>query len=287
MPSVPLHERLREYAALTAAERAEVDALVESRPDLHDAWTEARALAAVIDAARAPDDLTAQVVDESLGLGRDAPPAPDERAALEHIAEELEDPLAQFERLTGHALPPPLDDHSGDGRPAERPARLAGDRGAVQARPRLARRFALSVVALVGLYGAAFATSSLTTPERVRVAEVSDVSTAFRPVRGAELSDRYAEAVSLLEGAQTSTLGLFPRTDADRLDAAADAFAEIAREAPDDGFGKEAALALGRIRLLQGRDEEARVALDAVMAQGGYRAPDAARLLDYLDEQAR
>ena len=107
MPSVPLHERLREYAALTAAERAEVDALVESRPDLHDAWTEARALAAVIDAARAPDDLTAQVVDESLGLGRDAPPAPDERAALEHIAEELEDPLAQFERLTGHALPPP------------------------------------------------------------------------------------------------------------------------------------------------------------------------------------
>ena len=35
------------------------------------------------------------------------------------------------------------------------------------------------------------------------------------------------------------------------------------------------------------RAREARVALDAVMAQGGYRAPDAARLLDYLDEQAR
>lgn len=287
MPSVPLHERLREYPALTAAERAEVDALAASRPDLHDAWTEARALAAVLDAARSPDDLASQVVDEHLGIGRDAPPAPDERAALERIAEDLEDPLAQFERLTGHTLPPPLEDHSGDGRPTDRPARLAADRGAVHARPRLARRFALSVVALVGLYGAAFATSSLTTPERVRVAEVSDVSTAFRPVRGAELSDRYATAVALLEDAQTSTLGLFPRTDADALDAAADAFAEIAREAPDDGFGKEAALALGRIRLLQGRDEEARVALDAVMAQGGYRAPDAARLLDYLDEQAR
>lgn len=289
MSDASLPERLRDYLALTDAERARTDAEAALRPDLAEEWADARALAALTDSVRQADDLASRVVDEHLSLGPVvADPSADAlREEVARLTAEAEDPVAQFERLTGHALSSAAPPHQGDGRSDNRPIRLAADRSAVPRRAPLLRRLAVALVAGVGLYGMAFAGSLLSTPERTRVADVGDIAASYRPMRGPELNDRYAEAVEELRSARQSTLGLFPYYDKARLDAAAEAFAAIATEAPEDQFGKEAALALGRIRLLQGRDEEARTALDAVMAQNRFRAPEAARLLDFLDEQAR
>ena len=288
MPTDPLPQRLRDYAALTPDERALVDADAAVRPDLADDWREARALAALADRLRQPRDLATRVVDARLGHGplvREE--APEIRDALDRLEAETEDPVSQFERLTGHTLEAPAPRPSGDGL-ASGSLRLAADRQPERSRALIvARRLAFAAVVCAGLYGAGFGASSLLMPERARVAHVDDVADTFRPVRGASLSDRYAEAVARLEDARQSTLGLFPHYDDAALDRAADAFAEIAREAPNDQYGKEATLALGRIRVLQGRDEEARTALDVVVAGGGYRAPDAVRLLDFLDAKQR
>ncbi|MEM1054776.1 MAG: hypothetical protein AAGI52_04565 [Bacteroidota bacterium] len=294
MSDASLSDRLRDYAALSDAERAQTDVEAADRPDLAEAWAEARALAALTDTACQPDNLATRVVDERLNLGEPVadPKADEMRAALDRFAREAEDPAAQFTRLTGHSLykaGTPIHRNGHTNGTAARPtaARPATNRPPERKHTRYLRRVAFALVTVLGLYGVAFTGSSLTLSERARVANIADIEDSLRPVRGASLSDRYVDAVEILESAQSSTLGLFPRIDEVRLDEAAEAFAGIAHEAPEDGFGKEAALALGRIRVLQGRDEEARVALDAVMAQGGYRAPEAARLLDYLDEQAR
>ena len=264
-----------------------------TRPDLSGPLAEAQALAQVLDAAGADEpDLVQRLVDERLGYGEAVRVAPEDEthaaeihAALDSFEAEAEPPLAQFERLTGHTLAPattqPSVPQKGDA------PRLASDRSAEPGRrQRLVRTLAFAGLALAVVYSGLFLTSSLTIPERARVADVADVAATFRAVRGAEVADQYAAAVDILSSARHTTLGLFPRYDDARLDEAANAFAAIAHEGPEGQYGKEAALAIGRIRMLQGRDAEARIALAAVVAQGGYRAPEAVRLLDYLDARA-
>ncbi|MEM6325977.1 MAG: hypothetical protein AAF791_02560, partial [Bacteroidota bacterium] len=227
MPSTSLIDRLRDYAVLSSEERAALDAEAASDPDVADAWTEAKALAALTEAARAPDDLAARVVDEHLGYGTIVGDleAASLRSEVARLGTEAEDPAAQFERLTGHTLPDASPPVSSDGS-IGRPPRLATDRPAAHGAPtrRRVRGLAYALVGLLAVYGMAFAGSSLATPERARVAHVSDVSDSFRPTRGAEIMDRYAEAVDLLESARRSTLGLFPRYDEATLEQAAEAF---------------------------------------------------------------
>ncbi|MEL6615074.1 MAG: hypothetical protein AAFQ43_05020, partial [Bacteroidota bacterium] len=213
---------------------------------------------------------------------------------LDRLTAGAESPLAQFERLTGHTLGPAPEDRAleaqGDGAPADGRARaltVALDRAsAPPPRTRLWRRVAaLGMVLIVG-YSIAFATSAALVPERAQMAEITDVEATFRPVRS-EASDAYAEALDVLTDARRTTLGLFPRYDNATLDRAAEQFADIAHDDPRGAFGEEASLAIGRIRLLQGRGDDARVALESVEARRSYRAPEASRLLDYLNAQAR
>lgn len=307
MTEPTLDDRLDAFAALSAGERARVVAEVEaSRPDLADALATAQALAAHVDAAAADrSDLAARVADARLGHGpeplaepADAGALADLHATLDRFEAEGESPLAQFERLTGHVLAEPdaapeaaqdfASAPSGDGAPVDgRALALALDRAAAPPpRARLWRRVAAAGLVLVVGYSLAFATSAALVPERAQMAEIGDVEATFRPVRS-DASDAYAEALDVLTGARRSTLGLFPRYDDDALDRAADLFGAVASDDPQGAFGQEAALAIGRIRVLQGRDAEARVALESVEARRSYRAPEAARLLDYLDAQAR
>jgi hypothetical protein len=309
MAPLSLDARLKTYADLPEAERAAVRAEVrEHRPDLGPALAERIALAEVVDAARTalpdadPDPATA-LVDGYLGYAPEPPEGsipPDLEAHLGRLASESEAPLAMFERLTGRRLAPLAEQRAGPGakgQPAREHRNVSGNGRAQSAAsrpavapPRQGRSVwqwgALAGLALAMIYGGLFAVSAWDTPERARVADVADVAASFRPVRS-EVSDAYAEAVGVLESAERSALGLFPRYDEAGLDRAAEAFETIARENPEGLYGQEAALALGRIRLAQGDDEAARIALAAVVAQRGHRAPEAARLLDYLDAQAR
>ena len=302
-----LIDRIRNFALLTEEEQARVIEEVTERPDLAPDLETAMALAHVVNAAVRPEEPLVEIVDARLGhrpglatsSGEDANEI---NARLDAFESEGESPLAEFERLTGVSLPPLAPEASAKAATAAHQPRavnghssgaartLVADRPpAARQKPHtagpLARRLVFAGLAILALYGGAFAVSSIQTPERNRVADIGDISESFRAVRGQEVSDRYAAAVDLLVEARRSTIGLFPRYDDAALNAAADAFTGIARDVPNGHYGQEAALALGRIRLLQGDIDAARIALESVVAHGAYRAPEAAKLLDYLDAQ--
>ena len=303
MPSSTLEDRLRTYSSLSAEERRALAAEIAGRPDLAASLAEAQALADVADAASGDPSVAERVVEARLGHSTEADFAPEEethasnvREALDRQAREGEAPLAQFERLSGHVLEPDADAGmrpfrgriaGGDGHPTDsRAARLAVDR--VPARP--VRKSPLRWAAAAGLvlamvYGGLFAGSSWMLPEDAQVADVENISATFRPVRGADRSDDYDRAVRLVNDARVSTLGLFPRYENEGLEEAADLFAEIASDSPTDLYGQEAALAIGRIRLYQGQTDKARIALESAVARGSYRAPEAVRLLNYIDNR--
>ena len=108
----------------------------------------------------------------------------------------------------------------------------------------------------------------------------------LRGTKGPSAADRLTPALEAVAAARRSTLGLFPRYDEAALDEAAAALAAVAADAdPRSMASQEARLALGRVRLHQGRDAEAARVLGGLVAQGSYRASVARRLLDYIRAQ--
>jgi len=291
MHAPSLSARIRDFALLTPEERARVIEDVKARPDLEPELKEAMSFAQLADAATSADSSLVGFVDVRLGHRAEPPLAPagevaEIHAQLDSLKADIECPREQFERLTGRTLGPlaseatrPLDSMHASMH-AVRPQRS----GEPSARG-FWRILVFVVLGYVGVYVVLFAVSALRTSERTRVADVADVAASFREGDGTQ-AERYATAVATLGQARRSTLGLFPRYDDESLNQAADAFAEIAREAPGGSYGQESALAIGRIRLLQVREDEARLALESIVAHGGYRAPEAARLLDYLTAQS-
>jgi hypothetical protein len=91
------------------------------------------------------------------------------------------------------------------------------------------------------------------------------------------------EAIRHVERGRQSAIGLWPRYDARALDASARALSRIAAEAPPGSvLSHEARLALGRVLLHRGADAEAARVLGSLVRQGGYRGPQARRLLDWI-----
>ena len=123
--------------------------------------------------------------------------------------------------------------------------------------------------------------------ERTRVADLGQLA-SYEPqaVRGTTdnpLSARLDRAFDEAAAARRSTLGLFPTYDTAALDVVADSLVSIRASArPETSVAQEARLALGRIRLQQGRDAEAARILGALVREGNYVAADARRLLDVL-----
>jgi hypothetical protein len=299
-----IEQKLLTYDDLAPAEQEEVARYVEEHPEWAPLLAEVRALHALLRAGRADAAPDASAVAEYVLSRALDPPSPEREArhahveaalaedpalarqaremarTLEQIAAESEDPVAHFERLTGRRL------DAAPAAPAATPA------------PRVLRwqplRLALAAcLALAVLYGALALASRLTQPERALLADLGDLPGDYEGLRfrgdapADRTADRYALALEALDDARSSTLGLFPTYDAAALDTVAARLREVVdTSGPGSWEGLEALYVLGKIRLYQGRDEEAIWALQAVVALEGPHAADARRLLDYLQHEA-
>ncbi len=303
-----LADRLDAYPLLPPDERAAVERDVERAPEWAERLAEARALAATLDAASpvAPvtaDDVARRETDRLLGhttpdaeridaaVAADAGLAAEAERFRDRLADwaaAAEPPADQFARLmVAHSAPEvgaPVEASSDrTARAADRTAATPPRAGRSPAFRRLV--LALGVVAVA--YGAAFAGSSLTVSERDRVAALSEVGYVAPTVRGGDASAsqtaRLTAALDAVAGARRTTLGLFPRYDASALDAAAGELeALIASADPASVVSQEARLALGRVRLQQGRDADAARVLGTLVTGESYHAPEARRLLDWI-----
>ena len=323
----PLSDRLDDYAALPPDERAALDREAAASPADAARLADARRFADLLDAAArvsgtvSPDDLAAYLTDRALGLVPDDADRiaaalaadPGLRAEADAMQAHLdvlgaaEDPLAQFERLSGHRLAGPLDAAPDAATPAaetsaasrREPARPVGrspDRAAATPpRERLvsARRVLVAAAFVVLAYGGLFAASAVTSgpqTERERVADLPDLASyaapTLRGTPGDPLAARLDAALDAVAGARRTTLGLFPRTDGAALDAASNDLAALIAEA-DAGstVSQEARLALARVRLHQSRDDEAVRLLGGLVQEQSYRATEARRLLDFIRTQ--
>ncbi|MFN3596195.1 MAG: hypothetical protein ACK41D_02880 [Rubricoccaceae bacterium] len=306
---------LEDYPALTRAERAEADRVLAARPDLADAYAEARALAALLDdvasgadAGLHGDALTEHVAETMAGrpgnpalaqaLAHDAALRAEADARREALLrlDAAEDPIARFERLTGRtpgslaappagarAVPPACAQRKP--RPAE--TRPAITRGRARRTPGWLRLASLAVVACALAWSALAVASRAALPERARVADLGDVAGYALPtLRGDSPEDalmRYHALAAEVAAARRTTLGLFPRYDAEALAPLEGRMAALAAEAPAGSDAQqEAGLAAARIALYLGRDDAARRHTEALVATGGYRSPVARRLLDYV-----
>jgi predicted negative regulator of RcsB-dependent stress response len=134
-------------------------------------------------------------------------------------------------------------------------------------------------------YGGLAAVSASQQTDRERLADLGDLA-SYTPIetRGAEvegLASRLDAALDAVTDARRTTLGLFPRYDTDRLDAAAAEIALIIGAADArSSVSQEARLALARVRLQQSRDSEAVRLLSTLVREQSYRAAEARRLLD-------
>ena len=135
-------------------------------------------------------------------------------------------------------------------------------------------------LALVALYGALWVASASGRSERDLVADVSGIAPPSPVPPGAE---PLAAGLARVGDARASTLGLFPRYDPVALDSAAAVLAAEARGAPSGSWrSQEARLAAARVHLHRRRDLEAARVLGGLVREGGYRAPAARRLLDWV-----
>jgi predicted negative regulator of RcsB-dependent stress response len=141
--------------------------------------------------------------------------------------------------------------------------------------------------ALLVAYGGLAAVSASQQTDRARLADLADLA-SYAPIetRGADadpLAARLDAALDGVEEARRTTLGLFPRFDSARLDAAAVDLAGISSAAdPGSSVSQEARFALARVRLHQSRDDEAVRLLAGLVREQSYRAAEARRLLDAI-----
>jgi len=113
----------------------------------------------------------------------------------------------------------------------------------------------------------------------------------YGTVRGDEASplttpeQRYAAALQELDDARTTTLGLFPRYDRERLLAARGLLDGVVRDSSSGDFLRlEALYVLGKTDLLLGNRDAATDALQQVVLGEGAKAPEANALLNAIHD---
>ncbi len=308
-----MEEKILLYSALEPAEQRDVEHYVQAHPELATMLEDAKAFERLLREARlleadqpGDDALAYYAVTHRLG-GHPAPAwlqdafdriearlqaDPALAARYEHLARriaELEaghDAVEQFERLTGHRLPPSAPASlpvAAVRPPARRPLRLL----------RARRWIVAAAVALVAFFGALWLAGRLAVPPSHRLAALdpADFEAGDLRLRSAgpllatpSADDRYRQAVALLRQARTATLGLFPRYDAARLAEAAVLLEGVAgQEAEGAPLQLEAYYLLGKVRLLQQDRAGAEAALRQVVERADWRAAEAAALLEKMD----
>jgi len=219
------------------------------------------------------------------------------RGRLEAVEAEV-DPPTQFEELSGYSLSPTSEE---GGRANEEvqttsasgPASL----GAFLTKPFRGLPFAVrwagaAVIFLVGTYGGLYGISmaSQSTLDRLATVDVSDrvvesysTTRTRSPVPSADTVSaqaRYLEALSTLREARTSTLGLFPRYDADAVARARELLTDVVEQEDAGSFlALEARFYLGKVHLAQGHIESARSNFRTVVERGGRQAEEARDIL--------
>ena len=150
---------------------------------------------------------------------------------------------------------------------------------------------------LVGLYGGLYGISLTTqsTLDRLAAMEVSDQVVdnyanarmrSAEPEASSSADEQYLEALSILETARISTLGLFPRYNADRLDRAQQRLGRVLEEAEPNSFlALEAHFYLGKIALAQGNVDAARTHFKTVVQREGRQTQEAYEILKTLQQE--
>lgn len=261
-----------------------------------------------------PDDVP-PVLDEALsGLEAriDEDPALQERVEVVRRrleqAEAAVDPVTQFEELTGWALDPSAEDASArasdrsqvrnEGRAREGGASVRMLLERLLHLPRAARWAGAVAVLLMGTYATLFVASELSQSpvDRLATVEVSDeVVSAYSATDTRSVVPRrdtlsvdnlYLEALSVLREARTSTLGLFPTYDEEKLSEAERLFTDVLDRTEEGSFlALEAQFYLGKTYLAQGRIDDARSRFQIVVQREGRQAGEARDILAALEQR--
>lgn len=221
-------------------------------------------------------------------------------------AEAVIDPVSHFEELTGHSLEPDLEEASAESAAAARePTQdrdaLAPIRSFVDEllRVPLAVRWAGAAAAfLLGTYVVLFAASeaSKSPLDRLAAVDVSNqvvdnyASTATRsatsPTDTATADQLYIDALTAVQDARTSTLGLFPSYDAEKLKRAEQLLKQVLDRTESGSFlALEAHYYLGKTHLAQEQIEVARSHFKTVVKQEGRMAEEARDILETLQKE--
>ncbi len=211
--------------------------------------------------------------------------------------EAASDAVAQFERLAGYTLEPPGEGERPPALHPSKPRRMADRASRRPARlfrtARLPARWAMAAsLALVALYGVLFVISEASRPALDRSLHLDEDAGAFnglhvRSGNGGFMTgpadSLYFRAMDALGEARTSTLGLFPHYDAERLREAAGYLKKVVEmEEPNTFLYLEAQFFLGKIYLAQGNLPEAEAAFEAVVSGQGSRMDEAREMLRRL-----
>ena len=313
-----VEEQILSYPHLSAEEQREVEAYVESNPEWASLLRDVRSIEALSASAQTdlPSDplLATYVTVRHLHPEEDVPPGLDTafsklETRIEHDvslrqkvdaaqrqlreAEAAIDPVSHFEALTEHTLEKETEPASTES-PGTAPSLLE----VFLNLPRLARWGAVVAVVLVGTYGALYGVSQATqsTLDRLAAVEVSDQvveNYATTELRGAQsgadtasADDQYLEALSTLREARSSTLGLFPQYDPERLEQAKQGLDRVLEQIEPGSFlALEAHFYLGKIALAQEEVDAARRHFKTVVQREGRRTDEAYEILKTIQQE--
>ncbi len=223
-------------------------------------------------------------------------------------AEAAVDPVPHFEKLTGHALEPDMGEATASAESAAAAREPTQDRDALAPirsfvdellrLPLAVRGAGAAVALLLGTYIILFAASeaSQSPLDRLAAVDVSNqvvdnyASTATRSATSssdtATADQLYVDAVTAVQDARTSTLGLFPSYDAERLKRAEQLLAQVIDRTESGSFlALEAHYYLGKTHLAQEQIEVARSHFKTVVKQEGRMAEEAREILETLQEE--
>jgi tetratricopeptide (TPR) repeat protein len=318
-----IEELILQFSTLRPDKQRELEARAEERPEWKALLEEVKALEALCREMRLlqrpNDELLAYYVVVREGYV-EAPTAlrqafealearlsnePALQVRYEAMAERLDmftssfDAESQFETLTGFAASSLTDLSASDPRePSEEAVNEAPSAMAsVLSLPR-ALQWAIAAIVLVALlYGGLYAASWVLHSDAERLALVDPRETQVEgyqlTLRGAQSAPEkapmdalYLQALQILRDAQTTTLGLFPRYDQEKLAQAERLLQRVIENEESRSFLQmEAHFFLGKVYLAQGKIEKARSNFQTVAICEGRRTPEAVEILTELQKR--
>lgn len=320
-----VEEKILSYPHLSIEQRREIENYVESNPEWVPLLRDVRALERLASDVQEelPSDalLASYVVAQYLHPDEVSPTLQSAFSRLEAQIEDDEalrrrvnaarrrlreteadiDPVAHFERLTGHALEVESETEGievPEPEPQDAWMSLSSVVAVFRDLPLLVRRTAVAMILLVGVYGGLYGVSIATQSplDRLAAVEVSDqVIEKYAETRTRDaapdsdtlsVDDRYLEALSTLQAAQTSVLGLFSRYNTEELNKSRRSFKQVLeRVEPGSFLALETRFYLGKIALAQERVDAARRHFKTVVKRNGRNRDEAFEILKTIQQE--